>query len=172
MNRVREALGDSSDNPRFVETLPRRGYRFIAPVEQTASVVTTSTSQNGQYLRERSQQPQVHEPVPGCWPAPTNRMMKSALFVLAALFADSPRLTLPDAPQTAKPDRNRKINQDVRVSPLTALPGYVGWPALSPDGKQVVFAWDGGRNAAKSMFDLYIKVIGAERIEQLHASAG
>jgi DNA-binding winged helix-turn-helix (wHTH) protein/Tol biopolymer transport system component len=32
VNRVREALGDSSDNPRFVETLPRRGYRFIAPV--------------------------------------------------------------------------------------------------------------------------------------------
>jgi len=58
-------------------------------------------------------------------------------------------------------------DQDVRVSPLTALPGYVGWPALSPDGKQVVFAWDGGRNAAKSMFDLYIKVIGAERIQQL-----
>jgi DNA-binding winged helix-turn-helix (wHTH) protein/Tol biopolymer transport system component len=34
VNRVREALGDSSDNPRFVETLPRRGYRFIAPVQQ------------------------------------------------------------------------------------------------------------------------------------------
>ncbi len=33
VNRVREALGDSSDNPRFVETLPRRGYRFIAPVD-------------------------------------------------------------------------------------------------------------------------------------------
>jgi DNA-binding winged helix-turn-helix (wHTH) protein len=32
VNRVREALGDSSDNPRFVETLPRRGYRFLAPV--------------------------------------------------------------------------------------------------------------------------------------------
>src|SRR6202008_4821046 len=34
VNRVREALGDSADNPRFVETLPRRGYRFIAPVEE------------------------------------------------------------------------------------------------------------------------------------------
>ncbi len=32
VNRVREALGDSSDNPRFVETIPRRGYRFIAPI--------------------------------------------------------------------------------------------------------------------------------------------
>jgi DNA-binding winged helix-turn-helix (wHTH) protein len=32
INKLREALGDSADSPRFVETLPRRGYRFIAPV--------------------------------------------------------------------------------------------------------------------------------------------
>lgn len=32
INKIREALGDSADNPRFVETLSRRGYRFIAPV--------------------------------------------------------------------------------------------------------------------------------------------
>src|SRR5215831_1818011 len=32
INKIREALGDEADNPRFVETLPRRGYRFIAPV--------------------------------------------------------------------------------------------------------------------------------------------
>src|ERR1022692_3927844 len=34
INRVRDALGDSAENPRFVETLPRHGYRFIAPVQQ------------------------------------------------------------------------------------------------------------------------------------------
>src|SRR5580698_4449771 len=33
INKLREVLDDSADNPRFVETLPRRGYRFIAPVE-------------------------------------------------------------------------------------------------------------------------------------------
>ena len=33
MNRLREVLEDSADQPRFIETLPRRGYRFIAPVE-------------------------------------------------------------------------------------------------------------------------------------------
>jgi Tol biopolymer transport system component/DNA-binding winged helix-turn-helix (wHTH) protein len=33
VNKIREVLGDSAENPRFVETLPRRGYRFIAPVE-------------------------------------------------------------------------------------------------------------------------------------------
>src|SRR5882762_4331923 len=32
INKLREALGDSADNSRFIETLPRRGYRFIAPV--------------------------------------------------------------------------------------------------------------------------------------------
>lgn len=33
INKVREALGDSASSPRFVETLARRGYRFIAPVQ-------------------------------------------------------------------------------------------------------------------------------------------
>jgi Tol biopolymer transport system component/DNA-binding winged helix-turn-helix (wHTH) protein len=33
INKIREVLGDSAENPHFVETLPRRGYRFIAPVE-------------------------------------------------------------------------------------------------------------------------------------------
>src|SRR5437879_13838726 len=32
INKLRAALGDSADNPLFIETLPRRGYRFIAPV--------------------------------------------------------------------------------------------------------------------------------------------
>jgi cholera toxin transcriptional activator len=40
VNKLREVLGDSASNPRFVETLARRGYRFIAPV-QTQDVRTT-----------------------------------------------------------------------------------------------------------------------------------
>src|SRR6478672_4061221 len=34
INKLRETLADSAESPRFVETLPRRGYRFIAPVER------------------------------------------------------------------------------------------------------------------------------------------
>jgi hypothetical protein len=34
VNRLREVLEDSAEHPRFIETLPRRGYRFIAPVER------------------------------------------------------------------------------------------------------------------------------------------
>jgi cholera toxin transcriptional activator len=37
VNRLREALGDKASNPRFVETLARRGYRFLAPVEQVGA---------------------------------------------------------------------------------------------------------------------------------------
>jgi TolB-like protein/Tfp pilus assembly protein PilF len=33
--RIREVLGDSAENPRYIETLPRRGYRYIGPVEET-----------------------------------------------------------------------------------------------------------------------------------------
>ncbi|HTT19918.1 MAG TPA: winged helix-turn-helix domain-containing protein [Candidatus Sulfotelmatobacter sp.] len=38
INKVREALGDSASSPRFVETLARRGYRFIAPVQAPVQV--------------------------------------------------------------------------------------------------------------------------------------
>src|SRR5436190_15309184 len=33
INKVREALGDSAENPRYIETLAKRGYRFVAPVQ-------------------------------------------------------------------------------------------------------------------------------------------
>jgi cholera toxin transcriptional activator len=33
VNKLREALGDTADNPRFIQTIPRRGYRFIVPVD-------------------------------------------------------------------------------------------------------------------------------------------
>jgi cholera toxin transcriptional activator len=41
VNRIREALGDTAGNPRFVETLARRGYRFVAPVERIGEVPET-----------------------------------------------------------------------------------------------------------------------------------
>jgi DNA-binding winged helix-turn-helix (wHTH) protein len=38
VRRIRAALGDDADKPRFIETVPRRGYRFIAPVDQAVAV--------------------------------------------------------------------------------------------------------------------------------------
>src|ERR1700722_18315609 len=39
VNRIREALGDKANNPRFVETVARKGYRFVAPVERMGALV-------------------------------------------------------------------------------------------------------------------------------------
>jgi DNA-binding winged helix-turn-helix (wHTH) protein len=44
INKIRETLGDSSENPRFVETLPRRGYRFIGEIRQEPVVATPMSS--------------------------------------------------------------------------------------------------------------------------------
>lgn len=55
INQLRNALGDQASNPRFIQTLPRKGYRFIAPVEiatngaaepRTASTRNSSSSQS------------------------------------------------------------------------------------------------------------------------------
>jgi TolB-like protein/DNA-binding winged helix-turn-helix (wHTH) protein/Tfp pilus assembly protein PilF len=45
VGRLREALDDSADNPRFIETVPRRGYRFIAPVETLAGTASVQNDQ-------------------------------------------------------------------------------------------------------------------------------
>ena len=44
VNKVREALHDSADNPRFIQTIPRRGYRFIASVEVVGDGVSGSAA--------------------------------------------------------------------------------------------------------------------------------
>jgi TolB-like protein/DNA-binding winged helix-turn-helix (wHTH) protein len=54
VGRLREALDDSADNPRFIETVPRRGYRFIAPVERLGG---TAPGQNDQEASVTSAMP-------------------------------------------------------------------------------------------------------------------
>jgi TolB-like protein/DNA-binding winged helix-turn-helix (wHTH) protein/Flp pilus assembly protein TadD len=48
--RIREALGDSAEKPRYIETLPRHGYRFIAPVEEVQAPRISEA--NGNKTRE------------------------------------------------------------------------------------------------------------------------
>src|SRR5262250_2578884 len=49
--KLRTALGDSAENPRFIETIPRKGYRFIAPLRMEVaapdSSLTTTTTESG-----------------------------------------------------------------------------------------------------------------------------
>jgi pentatricopeptide repeat protein len=51
VNRLRDALEDSAEQPRYIETLPRRGYRFIAPIERDAESSQLSASRHIQKKR-------------------------------------------------------------------------------------------------------------------------
>jgi DNA-binding winged helix-turn-helix (wHTH) protein len=65
VNKIREALGDSASNPRFVETMARRGYRFIASVEGVpAASSATASSVITPQLSEDVLHPGLHVPVP------------------------------------------------------------------------------------------------------------
>jgi cholera toxin transcriptional activator len=59
VNRIREALGDKASSPRFVETLARRGYRFVAPVERIALQEDRSTAGP---MSQSSEEPAVVPP--------------------------------------------------------------------------------------------------------------
>jgi DNA-binding winged helix-turn-helix (wHTH) protein len=51
IRQIREALGDDADTPRYIETLPRRGYRFIPPVETMAQPSPPASPAAGEPLR-------------------------------------------------------------------------------------------------------------------------
>jgi TolB-like protein/DNA-binding winged helix-turn-helix (wHTH) protein/Tfp pilus assembly protein PilF len=68
--RLREVLSDSSENPRFIETLPRRGYRFLAPVEEKpASVNEPTPVQTGEVGASQSADAKVDSTSPPLLPA-------------------------------------------------------------------------------------------------------
>lgn len=52
--RIREVLEDSSGTPRYVETIPRRGYRFIAPLDARRAIISLTLLSLKSFLRTRS----------------------------------------------------------------------------------------------------------------------
>jgi cholera toxin transcriptional activator len=62
INRIREALGDTAGGPRFVETLARRGYRFVAPVERIELNGAQKLSRPDPACESNSPTPQGQEP--------------------------------------------------------------------------------------------------------------
>src|SRR3981189_708594 len=51
INKIREVLGDSAESPRYVETLPRRGYRFIGELEPPLEAVVPVAPDRGSHSR-------------------------------------------------------------------------------------------------------------------------
>ena len=137
VKRLRSALGESSENPIFIETIPRRGYRFIAPVTiaadpavEAASATIAAPAASGA-RRFRS-------------PAAAVLLVPAALAIVV-IYAASNRGTRPSSHLP-------------RVTPVTTFQGYEQQPAFSPDGSRIAFAWDGGGDGN---FDIYVKVLDA-----------
>jgi TolB-like protein/DNA-binding winged helix-turn-helix (wHTH) protein/Flp pilus assembly protein TadD len=66
INKIRTTLGDDADTPRYIETLPRRGYRFVAPVEEIGarpSLPGRQLVESQLSVREGWQEAPVHSPI-------------------------------------------------------------------------------------------------------------
>lgn len=139
INKIREALGDSADNPRFVETLARRGYRFIAPV--TAAAATRSS---GVLESAMAAAPEYHAtPV-----APAGTPIRQAdsrqyrnwvialvllLCVIGAAMAGYYYASSSAGSET--PIRITQITQNGRISP--GAPSMENLPAAATDGVDI-----------------------------------
>src|SRR4051812_15699366 len=115
VTRLRQALGDSAEEPRYIERLAKRGYRFIGTVplpvvEETPNVVSTTD--------------------------PETRRRTPRWLVAGVIVTASCALTFYSASRSPTVD-------PIRPLPLTAFRGMEVNPALSPDGKSVAFAWNG-----------------------------
>ena len=123
MMRLREVLGDSSENPRFIETVPRKGYRFIAPVHDVERERPPEIVNHSSLPDQRSPDPEAvpssterdlpASPAASLSPAPPVRQVSLAralfagcgavLLVLAAVAAVQLRARLGfGAPPTAQ----------------------------------------------------------------------
>lgn len=126
INKIREALGDSAENPRFVETLARRGYRFIAPVatpEAQQSIASTSAAE-----------------IPTSAAAQANRRAWIIALVCAgaavASLAFIAGIRIASRPQP--PPRITQVTFSGRVSP--GNPQFESLPASATDGSRIYFS--------------------------------
>src|ERR1700674_5006549 len=110
VNRLREVLEDSAEHPRFIETMPRRGYRFIAPVTSTEAAAVVpgipSRASDPQKTREGNSEAVAKAPVPFL----NNRNVKiaavvaSALLILIAILAAGVKSYLRPTPKLTEED--------------------------------------------------------------------
>jgi Tol biopolymer transport system component/DNA-binding winged helix-turn-helix (wHTH) protein len=175
VRKLRDALGDSASNPRFVETLPRRGYRFIAPVEVLGGRDSPPKSGNAEAPRD-ARPPRRFRWIPL---AAVVLFIAGALFLARAWLDRKPVLTLSaptqitrDAGLNTDPvisrdggliayssDRGGEGNLDIWVQHfpggeprrLTNDPADDHEPDISPEGSQIVFRSERDRGGVYSI---------------------
>jgi len=153
VNRLRDSLGDSAEKPRFIETLPKRGYRFIAVIEPEgtggdaqpeASVVGIAAGGEGSAAAGTTDR---------------HRLLPAAVWItLAAGIGTALYLTV---------RRTGVITPHVFRSSLTPPPGTAFLPgnfALSPDGSRVAFVGLTG-DGTRALWIRTLSSAGAHRLE-------
>lgn len=110
--RLRDALNDSAEDPKYIETLARRGYRFIAPVDSPAQPVVAHDAK-----------PNPKQPI-------VRRLVLA--FAVVALSASTIWYFVSGRVESSV--------RPPRVVPLTSLPDRAESPSFSPDGNYVAFA--------------------------------
>ncbi len=148
VKRLRDCLGDSATTPRFIETLPRRGYRFVTPVEIGASALT---------MQEVRRDPDSGPPQ--ATPAARNPVTRVRLVIGAGLAAGLIVFAVLGSYWLSR-QRSPEPEAPLIAVPLTSYPGYESVPSFDPEGRQVAFQWCPDRR--ESNCDIYIKQIGVE----------
>src|SRR5262244_3219312 len=149
INKIREALGDSSENPRFVETLPRRGYRFIAPV--TANGTAAAAVAEAAEFRPSS----------GPQSAARKRPFRALALLGAVILLGAGGLWIykqREAP--AKPSQRT-------LTRLTFEDGLQTGATWSPDGRYIAYSSDRG-----GKFDIWVQQVSGGNPIQITKGPG
>ena len=153
INKLRQALGDDPDAPQYISTLPRRGYRWLYPVTVHDVPPSHWEAQDLGVAAERGSR--FDEPPMRTASGTVARRefgYKSILVTLVlVLMAIAAGRYLREGPKSPDP----------KVLPLTTYPGMECMPSISPDGKQVAFAWTGPES--DHPYSVYVKAIADER---------
>jgi Tol biopolymer transport system component/DNA-binding winged helix-turn-helix (wHTH) protein len=147
ISELRRLFEDDPKQPRVIETIPKAGYRLIAPV----------TSPQGDAGQAAPQPVEETNQASGPVQSRTRRRLR-VVMLAGSLILVTGVVTWLLRPQ------HRTDTSLVRVAPLTVLPGHERWPTFSPDGDQLAFEWNGdnGDNA-----DIYIKMVGSSELRRL-----
>jgi Tol biopolymer transport system component/DNA-binding winged helix-turn-helix (wHTH) protein len=165
--KLRDALGDSTDAPLYIETIPKRGYRFIAPVSPSAEVQRNglANAENGQASPPVNEARKAQEviSVPAEIPVSHNQAGRRAAVIgsilgLILLVAVGSVMFLRTR---ANPTQDgRQVSSVFQIVPVTSAPGDAIFPVFSPDGREIAYIWDGPE---RRLYDVYAQLVGADR---------
>jgi Tol biopolymer transport system component/DNA-binding winged helix-turn-helix (wHTH) protein len=143
VNRLRDVFGDAAANPRFIETLPKRGYRFIGRIEPALPDATSDPAERTAPVAAVDQL----TPLP-------RALSRAGILWFAVSVCGLGALTIfAFGWRGSETEGIRATFSPERLRPATTLDGEEVAPALSPDGMRLAFAW---RQGDAQGFDLYL----------------